>query len=98
MLQSRQRKNFAKAVVDNAIRKSMKGAESDSQIKRAFTSLLHYVQIATELLRVETGGGHIETAGLERVVNGLFALARHQKDWLRPIEAWRPTPKSPLPQ
>jgi len=37
----------------------------------------------------------METGGIERIVSGLLALARHHKDWLRSVEDWTPTDERP---
>ena len=95
---TRQRKNFAKAVIDHAIHEVIRGAERDSRIRLALERLLRHVQTTTGLLRLPTVGGRIETQGIERIVGGLLALACHHTDWVRPIEDWNPTGQSPMPQ
>jgi hypothetical protein len=95
---TRQRKNFAKSIIDLAIHDAITVARKNPHTRLAFERLLHHAQTATALLRLPAIGGRIETGGIERVVSGLLALASHHAGWLRPIEDWTPTGQSPVPQ
>jgi hypothetical protein len=93
-----QRKNSAKAAIDHAIHEAIRVARNDSKIRLAFEHLLRHVQNTTALLRLPTAGGRIDTGGIQRMIGGLLALARHRTDWLLPIEGWTPVGDSPLPR
>lgn len=83
------RREFAKVVIDSAIRKVL--ATLGRKPRRAFDHLLGNVQTRSELLRPSRYVGRGEAGCSEQVVGGLFALVEHRKHWLRSAEAWQPS-------
>ena len=78
------RREFAKVVIDSAIRKAL--ATLGRKPRRAFVHLLGNVQARSELLRPSRYVGRSEAGCSEQIVGGLLALVEHRKHWLRPIE------------
>jgi hypothetical protein len=93
-----QRKQWAKAAVDDAIYEANQIARSDSTTRHAFEQLLRHVQRTTSLLRPVLGGGRIKTVGIRRIIAGLLAMASHCRDWLRPVPEWTCICGNALPQ
>ena len=89
------RREFAKGVIDSAIRKAL--AATGGKARRAFADLLWNVQSRSELLRPARYVGRTEPDPVARLVLGLLALVEHRKDWLRPVVAWEPQGGGPLP-
>jgi hypothetical protein len=89
------RREFAKGLIDLAIRKAI--AATGRKPRRAFAHLLWNVQARSELLRPARSVGRIEADRAARLVLGLLALVEHRKDWLRPVESWAPQGSGPLP-
>ena len=92
-----ERREFAKSVIDRAVRKTLKGL--CGKRRRAFQSVLWNVQHRSELLRPSRYEGRIGVERPAKIVQGLFNLAGYQKAWLRPVEEWDPTgvKLNPLP-
>jgi len=83
-----QRREWAKAAVDDAIYQANHAVGSHSLTRHAFDQVLRHVQRTTDLLRPTPGGGRMETAGVQRIIAGLLAMASHSPDWLRPVTEW----------
>src|SRR4051812_26035296 len=90
-----ERREFAKSVIDRAVRKTLKGL--CGQKRRAFQTVLWNVQHRSELLRPSRYEGRIGVERPTKIVQGLFALACFQKAWLRPVDEWDPCGVKPNP-
>lgn len=64
-------------------------------LREAYERLLRQVRLRTTLLRPAQDPRRL---GRCTTNAGLFALALHHADWLRPVEAWLPPPSNPTPQ
>jgi hypothetical protein len=60
-------------------------------------SLICHVRRASSLLRPRRSERRHESVGQCRIVCGLVALARHERDWLRPVDGWFPGDRPPIP-
>ena len=81
-------REFAKDVIDRAIRKALDTL--GRKPRRAFDHLLWNVQARSELLRPSRHAGRFDAGLLDRIVQGLLALIEHRRGWLRPIDEWQP--------
>ena len=94
----RLRKDRAKRSLDAAIRQTLTAIGRNLGVKQAFIRLLLHVQGCADLLRRTPLGGHPSCAQAEHFLTGLVGLSHHHADWLREIEAWKPTDTSPSRQ
>ena len=82
------RKEFAKDVIDLAIRKGLDTLLGKHE--EGVRPLALERPVPVELLRPSRYGGGIDAGGLDEIVRGLLALSDHRQDWLRPVEDWVP--------
>ena len=73
------RREFAKGVIDLAIRKAL--VTTEGKPRKVFTDLLWNVQSRSDLLRPACYIGRTEAEPLARLVLGLLALVGHRDDW-----------------
>lgn len=78
-----QRKNSAKAAIDQAIHEAVRVAGIHPRTKESFEHLLQHVQTRTPLLRPRRVGGRNDTGGIRQIVTGLLTMASNDADWLR---------------
>lgn len=82
----------------NVIRNLYNAFTNDPQAQKAFAQLILHIEKYSDLIwhqRAIRGYGN----GLSNsYLFGLAQLAKHHKDWLRPIEEWRPEHRKPRNQ
>jgi hypothetical protein len=88
------RRQLVQAVLDRAIRQSLKKA---GWAKMMFLRLVWGVQARSGLLRRRGDGGRIDVEEQTRLVGGLLNLALHCKDWLRSPQEWTHRDGNPIP-
>ena len=98
LYRDRLRKDRAKRSLDAAIHQTLAAIGRNLGVKQAFIRLLLHVQGCADLLRRTPLGGYPSCAQAEHFLPGLLALSHHHADWLREIEAWKPTDTSPSRQ
>lgn len=89
------RREFAKLVADEAIRKALESV-SCRKLRRAFLALTWEVRERSGLFRPGRMIGRVEPEWLDRIARGLLALCGHRAEWIRPIEGWAPDGVAPL--
>lgn len=92
------RKDRAKQSLDAAIQRTLAATGRNLAVKQTFLHLLGHVHAHTDLLRRTPIGGHPSWTQAEHFLMGLLALSRHHVDWLREVDAWRPTQTNPWRQ
>lgn len=90
-----ERREFAKGLIDLAIRKALDSL--GRKPRRAFARLVWTIQARSDLLRPGQYVGRIEAEGPALIVRGLLALLEHRNGWIRPVEGWRPADSGSLP-
>jgi PcfJ-like protein len=88
-------REHAKALIDRSIRKAL--ARTYGKPRKSFLQMLGEVRGRSDLLRPARLRGRIEVAWLDTILDGLRALTEHRKDWLRPLDTWRPVGSNPIP-
>jgi PcfJ-like protein len=84
------RKKTAKVRLDQIIRRTLAFDDLEPCTRRTFAHLLYLVRSRTDLLRPTGAVDRYADVGLVMIVSGLLALARHDRDWLRPADEWEP--------
>jgi hypothetical protein len=88
-------REHAKALIDGAIRKAI--TRSFGKPNPGILQFLSEVRGRSVLLRPARFRGRIEDGWLDTILDGLLALYRHRREWLRPIHRWEPRESNPLP-
>lgn len=88
------RREFAKGVIDLAIRKALDSL--GRKPRRSFDHLLGNVRSRSDLLRPSRHVGRVDAGFLDSIVQGLLALIEHRKGWLRPLEEWEPAGRTSI--
>ena len=81
--------------VDESVHAAFSLGGRHAGVPEAYERLLRQVRLRTTLLRPAQDPRRL---GRCRINAGLFALALHHADWLRPVAAWLPPPANPTPQ
>jgi PcfJ-like protein len=85
------RKKTAKVRLDLLIRRALALDGLEPGTRRTFAHLLYLVRSRTDLLRPTADGDRYADIGLAMIISGLLALAKHDRDWLRPADEWEPS-------
>ena len=88
-------REHAKALIDRAIRKAI--FRSFSKPNLGILQYLSDIRGRSELLRPARYRGRFEYGWLDTILDGLLALYRHRREWLRPLHRWEPRESNPLP-
>jgi hypothetical protein len=75
-----QRRNSAKAAIDQGIHEAIRVAGTHFRTRQAFEHLLQHVRGRTTLLRPPMVSGRIKTGGFRQIIAGLLAMASHHPD------------------
>jgi hypothetical protein len=95
MSKDRMRRTAAKAVVDGMIHVELGSAEGAEH--EALQRLIRHLRRVSSLLRPQRYERRHETVGQWRIVVSLVSLARHNCDWLWPVDGWIPGDLPPIP-
>lgn len=89
------RRESAKRLIDQAIRRALADAEG-VKTRRALARFLWTVQGRSDLLHPGRYAGRADAEALRRLVLGLLALVGFRREWRRPAEDWSPRGTGPL--
>jgi len=89
-----ERREFAKGVIDRAIRKALDSL--GRKPRRAFLQMLGELRTRSELLRPGRQIGHVHIDFHDMITQGLLALFEDRKDWIRPVETWEPVGRTTI--
>lgn len=86
-------KNHAKRQIDNTIGRAYRDLDREPDCRNVFEQILCFARKRTDLLKISDNPGRLwpETC---MYVRGLRNLSARQKDFIRPVQAWRPLEKS----
>lgn len=85
----------SRSLVDHSLRKILDRTSGKPRTK--FLRFLNEVRARCDLLKVGRHRKHTEADWLDVLLGGLLALSRSRRDWIRPVETWRPEGANPLP-
>jgi hypothetical protein len=86
----------AKHRLDESIQAALSLGSRRPGVGAAYERLLHHVRRQATPVRPAADARRLDRC--TRINAGLFALALHHADWLRPVEAWQPSRANPTPQ
>jgi PcfJ-like protein len=72
------------------IHEAFAGVPGQPEVREALLRLLRHVRKHGNLLGTEPAVQYLGREPGNSLIEGLLALARRHRDWLRPVEAWRP--------
>ncbi len=73
-----------------AVCRACKSAQESLRTRSAFHALLQHVGVCSGLVSGQPVIGQYGGQAGNTLIDGLLALARHSRNWLRPVAAWKP--------
>lgn len=73
-----------------AVCRACKSAQESRRTRAAFHDLLQHVSVSSRLLSGQPVIGQYGWQAGNTFVDGLLAMARHSRNWIRPVAAWKP--------